>query len=275
MAAAGNCAAICPESYANYPAALPHVIGVGATNRATTTPRFSNRDAVHLDLAAPGTAIVSTLPLSFTDASCSEPGTTVCALYAEDRNPQGTSFSAPLVSAAAALALSQARPFSLLARPAQTILARAARDIGELGHDSRSGYGLLNVDETIRRVGSRPSPRPAGAERRHALARGDRQGDAPGPSSDAAPLRGRTGTSTASSFKSASGRPSPCEARVAPTPTSRSGARTRRSSTAHPLRLASRPRRGFALATPSSLRAPRGGVVFPRGQAQAWPRRKL
>jgi subtilisin family serine protease len=158
VAAAGNCAAICPESYANYPAALPHVIGVGATNRATTTPRFSNRDAIHLDLAAPGTGIVSTLPLSFTDSSCSEPGTTVCSLYAEDRNPQGTSFSAPLVSAAAALALSQARPFSLRPGQLRTILARAARDIGELGHDSRSGYGLLDVDETIRRLGS-PPPR--------------------------------------------------------------------------------------------------------------------
>ncbi|HYM64606.1 MAG TPA: S8 family serine peptidase [Gaiellaceae bacterium] len=157
VAAAGNCAAICPESYANYPAALPHVIGVGATTRGATTPRFSNRDAVHLDLAAPGTGIVSTLPLAFTDASCSEPGTTVCALDAEDRNPKGTSFSAPLVSAAAALALAQARPFSL--RPGQlaTILARAARDIGEPGHDSRSGYGLLNVDETIRRLGSPPA----------------------------------------------------------------------------------------------------------------------
>ena len=112
VAAAGNCAAICPESYANYPAALPHVIGVGATNRSTTTPRFSNRDAVHLDLAAPGTAIVSTLPLAFTDPACPNPGTTVCALYEEDRSPQGTSFSAPLVSAAAALALSQSSPFS-------------------------------------------------------------------------------------------------------------------------------------------------------------------
>jgi subtilisin family serine protease len=158
VAAAGNCAAICPESYANYPAALPHVIGVGATNRGTTTPRFSNRDAIHLDLAAPGTAIVSTLPLAFTDASCSEPGTTVCALDAEDRNPQGTSFSAPLVSAAAALALSESRPFNLWPAQLTTILARAARDIGEPGHDSRSGYGLLNVDETIRRVGS-PPPR--------------------------------------------------------------------------------------------------------------------
>jgi subtilisin family serine protease len=158
VAAAGNCGAICPESYANYPAALPHVIGVGATNRATTTPRFSNRDPVHLDLAAPGTAIVSTLPLAFTDASCSEPGTTVCALYAEDRNPQGTSFSAPLVSAAAALALSEARPFSLRPGQLRTILARAARDIGEPGHDSRSGHGLLDVDETIRRLGT-PPPR--------------------------------------------------------------------------------------------------------------------
>ncbi|MGI8605809.1 MAG: S8 family serine peptidase [Gaiellaceae bacterium] len=158
VAAAGNCAAICPESYANYPAALPHVIGVGATNRTQATPRFSNRDAVHLDLAAPGTGIVSTFPLAFTNPSCAHPGTTVCATHDEDRRPQGTSFSAPLVSAAAALALSQAQPFSLQPGQLMTVLGRAARDIGVPGHDSRSGHGLLDVNETIRRLGL-PPPR--------------------------------------------------------------------------------------------------------------------
>ena len=274
VAAAGNCAAICPESYANYPAALPHVIGVGATNRGTTTPRFSNRDAVHLDLAAPGTAIVSTLPLAFTDASCSEPGTTVCALYAEDRNPQGTSFSAPLVSAAAALALSESRPFKL--RPGQltTILARAARDIGEPGHDSRSGYGLLNVDETIRRVGLAPSPRSAGAERRHTLARGDRHGDAPRPSSDAGPLRGRPGRLPHRASSRPAGdlhpaKPEPFQRRPRALAPAHRETR-RRSRHGAPRFLDQDPRSGR-----HRLPRPADGVVLPRGQTHTGPRREL
>ena len=45
VAAAGNCsAAACPEPYASYPAALPHVLGVGALNHTDATPLFSNRD---------------------------------------------------------------------------------------------------------------------------------------------------------------------------------------------------------------------------------------
>ena len=54
VAAGGNCVALhCPERYASWPAALPHVIGVGALTPSLTTPAFSNRDRRHIDLAAP------------------------------------------------------------------------------------------------------------------------------------------------------------------------------------------------------------------------------
>ena len=248
------------------PAALPHVIGVGAINRGTTT-RPASRTATR-----------------FTRSRSSGYGHRLEApncLHGRVLLRAGTRCvrSTPRIESAGNLILGPARlrcggagalrvP-SLNLWPGQltTILARAARDI-ESPARQPSGYGLLNVDETIRRVGA-PPPRPAEAKRRHALARGDRQGDAPGPSSDAVPLRGRPGRlpHRASSRQRAAftlRSPSP------PTPTSCSGARTQGNSTALPARRASRPRRGSALGTPSSS-PPRGGVVFPRGQLTRGP----
>ena len=43
-----------PWQFADYPAALPHVIGVGAVRQDGSVPDYSNRDAVYVDLAAPG-----------------------------------------------------------------------------------------------------------------------------------------------------------------------------------------------------------------------------
>ena len=51
-----------PWPFASYPAALPHVIGVGALTKTGAVPAFSNRDAVYNDLVAPGAGIFSTLP---------------------------------------------------------------------------------------------------------------------------------------------------------------------------------------------------------------------
>ena len=51
-----------PWPYASYPAALPHVLGVSAVNEAGGVPKFSNRDQVYNDLAAPGDRILSILP---------------------------------------------------------------------------------------------------------------------------------------------------------------------------------------------------------------------
>jgi serine protease len=75
-----------------YPAGygLPHVIGVTALDNQGGVPRFANTDATRILLAAPGTAI------------------TVAALDGAHRNERGTSFSAPFVTAALALAMSDA-----------------------------------------------------------------------------------------------------------------------------------------------------------------------
>src|SRR5262249_55156390 len=45
-----------PWRFASYPAALPHVLGVSAFAQDGSVPDFSNRDAIYVDIAAPGEA---------------------------------------------------------------------------------------------------------------------------------------------------------------------------------------------------------------------------
>ena len=131
-----------PYPYASYPAALPHVLGVSAIDQSGKTPAFSNRDAVYNDLAAPGAGIVSTFPVELTDASCGWPGYNICA-----RGPyaagNGTSFSAPLASATAALLLGT-RP-QLLPSQVLAILELSAEPAGPAGRDPTTGNGVLDV----------------------------------------------------------------------------------------------------------------------------------
>ena len=153
VAAAGNClAALCPERYANYPAALPHVLGVSAFTRTGRLPAFSNRDRVFNDIAAPGTEMLSTYPRGLSESTCALSGYTSCALRASRRSPRGTSFSAPLVSAAAALLFGERGPLglaSLHASQVTTLLERSAVDIGPRGRDAASGNGRLDVDAAV------------------------------------------------------------------------------------------------------------------------------
>lgn len=88
VAAAGNQGSEAPF----YPAALPHVVGVAATNERDARASFSNYgpDAI---VAAPGVAILSTVP-----PFVSESG------YAYE---SGTSMASPLVAATAALVLAE------------------------------------------------------------------------------------------------------------------------------------------------------------------------
>ncbi len=64
VAAVGNAdeAYTTPWPYASWPAALPHVIGVGALTKAGKVPDFSDQDPVFVDMAAPGVGIFSTFP---------------------------------------------------------------------------------------------------------------------------------------------------------------------------------------------------------------------
>ena len=167
VAAVGNAdsAPTEPWGYAGYPAALPHVLGVSSLNRDGTVPNFSNRDFRYVDIAAPGEEIFSTLPIALTQTSrpgCLPRGYSDCGPM-EFRRGEGTSFSAPQVSAAAALLF--ATDPGLQADQASTILTRTAvdsdRDTGCLrcstDRDSMTGWGLLDVSSA---VGALDSPLP-------------------------------------------------------------------------------------------------------------------
>ena len=158
VAAVGNSdqAPESPWKFASYPAALPHVLGVSATTDTGGIPKFSNRDAIYNDIAAPGTDILSILPRPLTARfpACAEQGYSSCGPD-EYRSAQGTSFAAPQVSAAAAVLLSL-RP---TLRPEQVtrILESTARDLDPTtgcdecgsGRDPLSGWGRLDVVAAI------------------------------------------------------------------------------------------------------------------------------
>jgi len=153
-----------PWSFASYPAALPHVIGVSAVTQFGNVPRFSNRDKVYNDLAAPGEQILSIFPRPLTSRfpACVDQGFSICGPE-EYRQAQGTSFSAPQVSAAAAILFSL-RP-DLTAEQVGTILERTAADATAetgcaacaAGRDAYSGWGHLDVAAAIAAL-SKPLP---------------------------------------------------------------------------------------------------------------------
>jgi hypothetical protein len=108
-----------------YPAAYPHVTTVAATDRSGAVASFSSRSHF-VDLAAPGDEIV-----------------VASALGGNWRPASGTSFSSPMVAAAAAWVWT-ARP-ELSAGQVAEALRRSATDIAPAGRDQASGFGMLNV----------------------------------------------------------------------------------------------------------------------------------
>jgi subtilisin family serine protease len=149
-----------PWPYASYPAALPHVLGVGAVARDGSVPDFSNRDPIYNDLSAPGEEIFSTLPRALTAAKpgCGEQGYSSCGPD-EYRDGDGTSFAAPQAAAAAALLLSvnpRLRPDQVTA-----VLERSADDVNAATgcrrcpplRDGLSGWGRLNVVRALGALG--------------------------------------------------------------------------------------------------------------------------
>jgi serine protease len=160
VAAVGNSddAYTTPWPYASWPAALPHVIGVGALNRSGDVPDFSDEDPTYVDIAAPGVGIFSTFPKLLTSAlpKCAPQGYTDCA-SGDYRQPEGTSFAAPQVSAAAAVLLGL-NP-ALTPSQVTTILERSTDDVGPAnvcggspcpaGRDKFSGWGSLDVAKAV------------------------------------------------------------------------------------------------------------------------------
>ena len=120
VAAAGNYGA---DSGPVWPAASDLTLAVTAVDRTNNVTSFDQRGD-YIDLAAPGTSILSTARNDYAFQS-------------------GTSMAAAFVSGAAAL-LFAAQP-SITAAQVRDILQRTATDIGSPGRDTTFGYGLVNL----------------------------------------------------------------------------------------------------------------------------------
>ena len=158
VAAVGNAdeAPAMPWGFASWPAALPHVIGVGALTRSGNVPDFSDQDPQYVDLAAPGVGIFSTFPRDLTagQANCSAQGYTECAI-GDYHRPEGTSFAAPQVAAAAAVllgvnpALTSSQVTRILERHADDVDAASGCPVCPTGRDRYSGWGSLDVTKAV------------------------------------------------------------------------------------------------------------------------------
>jgi subtilisin family serine protease len=116
----------------NFPAFYTHVLTVGATNDSGRVASFSSISPT-VDLVAPGVRIPVAEPTWEDEAGYSL--------------VSGTSFSAPLVSGAAAWVWTR-RP-ELDNTQLFEIMRRSASDIGEPGFDNAAGYGLLSLPAAL------------------------------------------------------------------------------------------------------------------------------
>jgi subtilisin family serine protease len=145
-----------PWPYASYPAAFPHVLGVSTYGKSGRVPMFSNRDGQYVDISAPGMDIVSLFPRSLTKSypECVDQGYSVCGTK-EYRNANGTSFSTPQVTAAAALLLGEVpvlRP-DQISQILRTTADDAKPDNGcdecTPGPDALTGFGRLDIGRAM------------------------------------------------------------------------------------------------------------------------------
>lgn len=120
VASAGNSG----DNTVNYPAALPNVVGVGATDRDNQRASFSSYGAGVVSVMAGGVGIISTVPGGG---------------YASSN---GTSMASPQVAALIALLVTK----NGTQTPSQirTKLQDTADNLGAPGRDDATGYGLIN-----------------------------------------------------------------------------------------------------------------------------------
>ena len=124
VASAGNSA----TDQIHYPSGFEGTISVGATNQDDLLAGFSNFGPT-MDLVAPGVDILST------------------GLDHSYSSNNGTSFSAPFVSAAAVLLLSQSPDLS--ADAIKGTLLNSTDDIGNRGWDELYAAGRLNINSAL------------------------------------------------------------------------------------------------------------------------------
>lgn len=127
-----------------YPASYPHVLTVAATDEHGNPETFSS-SGPWVDVAAPGVDMTAPVPLS-TDPSGVSGGLA------------GTSFAAPLVSAAAAW-IWTVRP-KLSASQVAELLRESAHAVGPERFDTKTGFGVIDVAAAL----ALPTPPPDPAE---------------------------------------------------------------------------------------------------------------
>lgn len=148
VAAAGNSGAT--GNGAMRPAVDPHVISVSAVDAEGAVAGFATRNS-GVDLTAPGVNVFAPAIALRTGAD----GLPVTSYTWDEAN--GTSFSAPMVSAAAAW-IRQERP-GLSARQVGRILTDSAADLGLPGRDPDYGAGLLDIEAALRARRPQDDPR--------------------------------------------------------------------------------------------------------------------
>jgi subtilisin family serine protease len=116
----------------SYPASYPHVLTVGATDESGDVANFSSQSN-DVDLVAPGRHIGVAEP--FAD----DPSGYIVA--------SGTSFSAPMVSGAAAWVWT--RHPELDNTQLFDVMRFSARDLAPAGVDRASGFGMLNIPSAL------------------------------------------------------------------------------------------------------------------------------
>jgi len=128
-----------------FPARSAGVVAVGASSRTGQKATFSSYGS-KLAFVAAGQSVYTT-DRTGVDGYVSGDYTTI----------DGTSFSSPYAAGVAALILS-ANP-SLSAAQVESIMQTTCRDIGAVGYDTLTGWGMLNADAAVRVA--QPTPCPA------------------------------------------------------------------------------------------------------------------
>ena len=136
VAAAGN--EFADGNPLEFPASLPHVLTVAAVGAPPTfqSSFFSNANAA-IDLSAPGEAIMTAVPPAL-DGEGTQDG------Y---EHQSGTSFAAPMVSAAVAW-VRAVRPTLTADQVAQAVRLSAV-DYDDAGWQPDTGFGVLNVGAAL------------------------------------------------------------------------------------------------------------------------------
>jgi subtilisin family serine protease len=135
VAAAGNDG---PSGSPKWPAANDLTLAVTALDR-DGNPAASGQRGAYIDLGAPGVSILSTVP---------------AALRGRDYELQsGSSMAAAFVSGTAAILLSIKPDLSV--QELREMLLVTARDVGALGRDDATGFGMVDAAAAVAELGRR------------------------------------------------------------------------------------------------------------------------